>query len=322
MGADLSPLNWSSFFSTWQISAGWTEVSLLLLLAYLACWRAAGATSTVRPWRVGLWIAGVALMWLSICSAIGAYAMSVFWMHMVLHLLLIMAVPALLVYGHPLTVVLEAFHGPARDRVLRVLRSWPMTVLSHPVFGFAVYAVTIIVTHLTGFMDYMATHPWAMTFEMALYVVAGYLFLLPLLGEEPTRPNPSYLARLVTFVIAMLPDTIVGLVLLQTDTVPFPKMMAMHPAWAPKPLDDVNTAGALMWAMGDGGMMLLAMALMIGVISSPTKRLRMTGAWLEGVRRSNLLEHAGEGSESITDADSDEALEAYNRMLARLRERE
>lgn len=322
MGADLSPLSWSTFFSTWQVSAGWTEAALLLLLAYLAARRAAGADSTVRPWRVGSWIVGVVLMWISACSAIGAYAMSVFWMHMVLHLLLIMVVPALLVFGHPLTVLLEAFRGPARESVLRALRSWPVTVLSHPAFGFAVYAVTIIATHLTGFMDYMAEHAWAMSAEMVLYVVAGYLFLQPLLGEEPTRPNPSYLARLAVFVVAMIPDTIVGLVLLQTDTVPFPKMMAMHPAWAPKPLDDVNTAGALMWAMGDGLMMLLAMVLMIGVITSPTKRLRMTGAWLEGVRRSNLIEHTGEGSESITDADSDEAHDAYNRMLARLREHE
>ncbi len=96
-----------------------------------------------------------------------------------------------------------------------------------------IYSVTIIATHLTGFMDYMADHEWAMTAELVLYVVAGYLFLLPLLGEEPTKPNPSYLTRLGVFVVGMVPDTIVGIVLLQTNQQPFPRMMATHPTWHP-----------------------------------------------------------------------------------------
>ncbi|MGZ4475437.1 MAG: cytochrome c oxidase assembly protein [Nocardioides sp.] len=324
MGAELDPLTWSTFFTTWRLEAGWLEASILLLSLYLLGHRRAvrRGDSTVRPWRVVSWITGVVLMYVSVASAIGAYAMSVFWMHMVLHLMMIMVVPALLVLGHPLTVLLEAFEGPARDRVQRALHSWPVTVLSHPAVGLLVYSVTIIGTHLTGFMDYMAEHQWAMTAELVLYVAAGYLFLLPLLGEEPTRPSPSYLSRLGVFVVGMVPDTIVGIVLLQTNQQPFPRMVAMHPDWAPDGLRDVNTAGALMWAAGDGLMMILAMGLMITVITTPAKRARMTGSWLEGVRRSTLMEHAGEGSEGITDADSDEALDAYNRMLARLREHE
>jgi len=324
MGATLDPLTWSTFFTTWRLEAGWLEASIVLIAAYLLGHRRAVRTvgTTVRPWRVASWITGVVLMYVSVASAIGAYAMSIFWMHMVLHLMLIMVVPALLVLGHPLTVLLEAFDGPARDRVRRALHCWPVTVLSHPAVGLAVYSVTIIGTHLTGFMDFMADHTWAMTAELILYVVAGYLFLLPLLGEEPTRPSPSYLSRLGIFVVGMVPDTIVGIVLLQTNKQPFPRMIAMHPDWAPDGLHDVNTAGALMWAAGDGLMMLLAMGLMITVITTPAKRTRMTGSWLEGVRRSTLMEHAGEGSAEITDADSDEALDAYNRMLARLREHE
>jgi putative copper resistance protein D len=322
MGAELDPLTWSSFFGTWRLEAGWLEAAILLIAGYLFAWRRAGATSTVRPWRVASWLTGVVLMWASVASAIGTYAMSVFWMHMVLHLMMIMVVPALLVLGHPLTVLLEAFHGPARERVRAALRSWPVTVLTHPATGVVVYGATIIGTHLTGFMDTMAQHAWLMSGELVLYVVAGFLFLLPILGDEPTRPDPSYLARIGLLVVGMVPDTIVGIVLLQTNTDPFPRMSALHPSWAPAPLHDVNIAGALMWAAGDGLMMAIAVGLVISVITSPAKRLRMTGSWLEGVRRANLIEHAGEGVDTITDADSDEALEAYNRMLARLREHE
>lgn len=319
MGSDLSPLTWGSFFGTWRLQPGWLEAAVLMLGLYLLARRSAGAASSVRAWRVGCWVAGVVLMWVFVASAIGTYAMAVFWMHMVLHLLLIMVVPMLLVLGHPLTVLVEAFHGPARERVERVLRSWPVTVLTHQATGVLLYTAVIIGTHLTGFMDQMAQHAWLMSAEQVLYVVAGYLFLLPLLGEEPTRPDPPYLSRIALLVAAMIPDTLVGIVLLQTSTVPFPVMMGMHPTWAPDPLRDVHTAGGLMWAAGDGLMMAIAVGLMISVITSPGRRSRMTGAWLEGARRATLTDHTGDGSE-ITDADSDEALEAYNRMLARLRE--
>jgi putative copper resistance protein D len=320
MGSDLSPLSWSTFFGTWRLQAGWLEAAVLLIGGYLIARRSAGAASTVKAWRVACWLGGVVLMWVFVASAIGTYAMSVFWMHMVLHLLLIMVVPALLVLGHPLTVLLEAFHGHRRERAQRVLRSWPVTVLAHPATGVLVYAVTIIGTHLTGFMDTMAEHAWLMSAEQVLYVVAGYLFLQPLLGEEPTRPDPSYLLRIVLLVAAMIPDTIVGIVLLQTDKVPFPVMMGMHPAWAPGALSDTHIAGALMWAGGDGLMMGLAIGLVVSVITSDERRARMTGSWLEGARRSALVEHTGEDLDAITDPDGDEALEAYNRMLARLRE--
>ena len=209
---DLPPLSWSSFLGTWRLEPGWLLVVVVLSGAYLLARRRAPADRRGPRWRAASFVLGAVLLWACVASGVGAYAMSVFWMHMVLHLSLIMVVPALLVLGHPLTVLLEAFHGPARERAQRILHSWPVTVLSHPATGVLVYTATIIGTHLTGFMDTMAAHTWLMTSEQVLYVVAGYLFLLPILGDEPTKPNPPYLLRLALLVAAMVPDTIVGIV--------------------------------------------------------------------------------------------------------------
>ena len=214
-----------------------------------------------RPCPCGAWasfVTGCALLWVCVASAIGAYAMSLFWMHMVLHLLLIMVVPAFLVLGHPLTVLVEAC--PAAGAAGGAAGA-PL-VAGHagdtgPRPGCWLYAATIVATHLTGFMDQMAEHAWLMTGEQVLYVVAGYLFLLPLLGEEPIRPEPPYLQRLVLLVAAMIPDTVVGIVLMQAGHDPFSVMMGMHPTWALPALADLQVGGALMWAAGDGLMMLL-----------------------------------------------------------------
>ena len=174
-------------------------------------------------------------------------------------------------------------------------------------------------------MDQMAQHAWLMTGEQVLYVLAGYLFLLPLLGEEPIRSHPPYLLRLVLLVAAMIPDTVVGIVLMQAGRDPFPVMMGMHPTWALPALTDLVVGGALMWAAGDGLMMLFAVGMMISVLVSPVRREQMTGPWLEGVRSATMNERARETADEgetdeLLDPDSEEALDAYNRMLARLTE--
>jgi cytochrome c oxidase assembly factor CtaG len=321
------PLSWSAFFGTWQLQPGWLVVCAVLMGAYLVGTLGATPRSTVPAWRVASFCVGCVLLWATVASAVGAYAMSLFWMHMVLHLTLIMVVPALLVLGHPLTVLAGAGSPRSQQRTRRILRSRPLTVITHPVSGLLVYSVTIIGTHLTGFMDQMALHSWLMTGEQVLYVVAGYLLLLPLLGEEPIRPAPSYLVRLIVLVAAMIPDTVVGIVLLQAGHDPFPVMMGMHPGWALPALADIQTGGGLMWAAGDGLMMFFFVGLMISVITSPSRREQLTGSWLEGVR-STTMEDRTRGPEDAARpddpfvADSDQALDAYNRMLMRLQDRD
>jgi putative copper resistance protein D len=125
--------------------------------------------------------------------------------------------------------------------------------------------------------------------------------------------------------VAMIPDTVVGIVLLQSDHDLFPVMMGAHPSWAPAAVSDINIAGGLMWAGGDGLMMALAMGLMLSVITSPARRTRLTGAWLDSARRATLASHSerpgGTGDAAGTDEldpDSDAALDAYNRVLQRL----
>jgi cytochrome c oxidase assembly factor CtaG len=315
--SDLPSLTWGTFLGTWHVPVGWTVVAVAALAAYLLGRRRAGSASTVQPWRVACFVVGVVLTWACVASAVGAYAMSLFWMHMVLHLTLITLAPAFLVVGHPLTVLVEALDEPGRERALAALRSRPVRVLTHPLTGLVLYSAVIIGTHLTGFMDQMAHHEVLMVGEQVLYLVTGYLFLLPLVGEEPLGSDLSYASRMLLLVAGMVPDTIVGIVLLQTETNPFPMFSAMRPSWAPDAVRDIQTAGGLMWAGGDGLMMFLAVGVMIAAITGESRRQRILGPWLQGVRRTTL---AGSGSaeEKAVDPDSDEALEAYNRRLAGL----
>jgi len=326
--SELPPLGWSELFGTWSLSPGWLIAVVLIGALYLAGRGMAGRTSTVPRWRVACFLAGLALLWVATASAIGGYAMSLAWMHMILHLMLIMLVPALLVLGSPLTVLVESFAERGRARTRRVLRSVPFAILLSPAMGVAVYTVVIIGTHLTSFMDHMAMNHSLMIGEQVVYVVAGWLFLLPLIGEEPIRSDLPYLTRIALLVVGMIPDTIVGIVMLQTQHDLYPMYSSMRPGWALNAVSDIQTAGGLMWAGGDGGMMLISIGLVISVVTSPTRREKMTGSFLESVRRQTLVDHVNDsGAEAPTtvagadlDPDGDEALAAYNRMLGRLRD--
>lgn len=337
----LAPLDWQAFLGTWCLNSAWLSFCLVAAAAYLtalhrATRRVRGpeevvapfAPSPVPPVRAASFLVGLALLAWCTCSAVDAYSMSLFWMHMVEHLVLIMVVPALLVAGHPLTVARAAGGGRWQRGFDRVVRRGPVVLLTHPVAGLVVYGAVIFSTHLTPFMDHMSTQPWLMTAEQVGYLVAGWMLLVGTIGEEPIRWRTPYLLRLVILVAAMVPDTVVGIVLLQTDTAPFPRYLAMRPDWAGPWLRDVHIGGALMWSLGDGLMMLISLALVITLLAGRT-RDRFLGTWLESVRTTTFHEHIGRVGVAVPEADApmtasnqtiddDASLEAYNQMLQRL----
>ncbi|WP_183407178.1 cytochrome c oxidase assembly protein [Nocardioides marmorisolisilvae] len=325
----LPPFGWTSLVHDWTFSFGWTIGILVSVGAYLYLVHVGRRHGARFPgWRVACFSAGGLLLLATLSSAIAVYAMAVFWVHMVEHLILIMVVPALVILGHPLTAVRNALRPGGRRRFDGVLRSGPLSALTHPLTALTLYAVVIIGTHLTGFMDAMANDSRLMTGEQVVYLASGCLLFLPILGREPIRRDVPYLLRIVLVLVAMVPDTVVGIVLLQTDHVSFPAMFAMHPSWAPDPVQDQQIAGALMWAAGDGLMMLAGVGVVLMMILDP-HRERVLGSWLESVRRQTLAEQAragtGASSEEVgaaPDPESGEALGAYNAMLAALHERE
>lgn len=326
MRMPLPPLTWHVFFHTWQWRPIWDLVAAAVFVAYVCGFVVMRRRQVpgVNAARAGSFVLGLVVLVLSVSTAVETYSHLLFWDHMVQHLLLIMVVPALLVVGHPLTMLVEVGPGRRDGTIARVLMSRPAAVLTQPLVGLAIYTAIIVGTHLTSFMNAMATHPWMHDAEQVLYLAGGYLFLLPLLANEPIRWRAPHLMRMVVLFIAMAPDTVVGIVLLQSPHVMFPALAANRPAWAPNAVHDLNIGGGIMWAFGDGLMMLFIVAVMLAYLTN-TDTHASAGNWLEGVRRSTLAGNLSRGSNSETvlddsrDLDDDDALlDAYNAMLKRM----
>ncbi|HEY3753750.1 MAG TPA: cytochrome c oxidase assembly protein [Pseudonocardiaceae bacterium] len=308
----LPPLTWATALGTWR-PAPVTDV-VVLLAAVLYLHRA----HRTRSWPVGrtaAFLGALAVLAVTLQSSIDAYGQELFWLHMIEHLLLIMAVPVLVILGQPVRL---ACTGEDRVAVFssRALRTRLVSFLTFPVVGLVCYAAVLIGTHLFGYMSAMTVHPWLHPLEIVLYLVSGYLYFLPLLAHEPIKRELSYPLRVFLLLMGMTVDTVVGVLLMITaHAQPYGNR-----TWGPSTLSDLHTGGGIMWVIGDG-LMFAVTVLVVGQWMGDTERQNDTGKWLEAARRSTM---AGMGVDGVdvdddeANVDNDAALDAYNRMLAKL----
>lgn len=321
----IAPLNWSTLLTEWEVP--FTGTILVVLAAGLYLW----GVSRTRRWPVGntVWyFCGLIAAFLAFGSSINAYQDVLFTMHMAQHLTLIMVAPALLVLGRPLELLRRATDTPGHrlgTTVRRFGRSRFVSVVTHPVFGLIYYAVVVVGAHLTPFLEYVLTHTWVHGLEEFLYFSSGYVLFLPVLGVEPIRRTPPHLLRIFILTAAMLIDTIVGVMLMLTPYVRFPAYTEVARDWGASVLQDQTSGGATMWIGGDGLMTLLAV-LVIAYWMRAGSGTADVGSWLDSARRSALsggnTDSAGKLDASDDIDNDEEALQAYNAMLARLAEAE
>lgn len=305
------------------------DIPLLTALAVAAAVYLCGVVRVdrrhpARRWPAGrtlAYLTGLATVWAALSSFVGIYATTFFWIHMIQHLLLIMVAPALLVVGRPLILVMHASRNPWHTRVKRLLRSRPVTIVTCPAVSVPIYAATVVGTHLTAFQNVAVTHSAAAMAEIALYLIAGYLYFLPSIGDEPIRWRLSAPAKMVAVLLIMPIDTFTGVALLMTTHAPWPAYAAQHRGWGPDPLTDVHWGGAVMWIGGDTIMIvLIVLALCRWLFGNARSRGGLR--WIEQVRRATLdqrLATAGRSAAGRGDPDDDdERLAAYNSWLAEL----
>jgi putative copper resistance protein D len=228
---------------------------------------------------------------------------------MLQHLLLIMVIPAFLVLGRPLTMLMAlspGVRGVATKRVWHYVFSAPTSL--------GVYTVVLVGSHLTGVMADVMQRPWAGQVEHAVYLVAGIQFFTAAVGNAPVAWRLSYPGRLFMVMAAMVVDAFVGIVLLQATT---PIATLAHPGWGPTLLADTHLGGALMWVVGDGLMAVVPVCVYLAWSMRSEQRAE-NASWFERARVGRAVDR---GAESVDDTgfdDDDAQLDAYNRWLGSL----
>jgi cytochrome c oxidase assembly factor CtaG len=277
MADPLSPLTAATALRVWQFTPVVSAGLVAAAAAYLSgAWRV-GRRHPARPWpawRTVAFLGGLAVIALATQSSIGAYDDVLFSVHMVQHVLLIMVAPPLLVLGRPVTLLLHAVGNPVHTWVKRAVRSPALTALTWPPVATAGYCAAVVSTHTPPVMDLVLENSAVHDGEHLLYLIAGYLFFLPVLGSEPIRWRVPVLARFVMLLIVMPVDTAVGVVLMIAPHELFPPYLRTGRVWGPSPVADLHAGGIIMWVGSDLVMTVLAVGLAMLLVHGPGQAVR------------------------------------------------
>jgi putative membrane protein len=197
-----------------------------------------------RAWPVARSAAfgsGLAVLAVALCSGLARYDTEVFSVHMVQHLLLAMVGPALLALGAPMTLALQAASRPRQRRLLAMLRSAPIAVLTHPLVVWVLFGGSLIALYFTPLYAATLRHPWLHDLVHVHLVLVGVLFIWPVVGLDPVRWRLPFGARLLYVVVALPFHSIVGLALISSRT----------PMWSAHTLADQQAGGGVMLLGGD-----------------------------------------------------------------------
>lgn len=186
--------------------------------------------------------------------------------HVIEHVLLGMAGPALIAAAAPLTLLARAGPRRYRSEVRRALRSRVAAFATHPVVALAVATLGPWLLWLTPLNDWQLEHAWVHAVVHVHLVVSGVVFGVAILGLDHSRWRRHHAARLFGAALALPLHTLLGLVLLSAST-PY-----LNPGMDPaEGLDDQRVGAALLWVVGDG----LATAAILVIV----------GQWLAAERR-------------------------------------
>jgi putative copper resistance protein D len=212
-----------------------------------------------RGWFFG---AGLVTLALALVSPIEAYEGQLFSVHMVQHMLIELMAAPLLLAGAPVTLALRAASPSWRRRLLAILQSRAIHMVSFPIVAWLLFAGVNWGWHFSILYNEALENPWLHYVEHATFLAAALLFWWPVLGVDPSPWRMPHPVRLLYLFLAMPQNSFLGVALLSAGTVLYPHYVTNLRSWGPTPLDDQRLGGTLMWVGGDLAF-LAAMAVVI-----------------------------------------------------------
>ena len=185
-------------------------------------------------------------------SVIERYDTTLFSVHMAQHLILLFPVPILLLRAAPVTLILRLASPHWRARILALLQSRLVGVISHPIVAWLLLVFVMWATHLSPLFDAALDDPFLHNLEHAIYLSSALLFWAPVFSLDPVRHRLSRPAALFYLITQMPQNSFLGVAIMWAPSVLYPHYERLQRPWGPTPLEDQQLAGAIMWLVGDG----------------------------------------------------------------------
>jgi putative membrane protein len=225
----------------------------------------------MRPSRIALLGAGVAVLVAAVLPPFDAVADRQLSVHMVQHLLIIFVAAPLIVAGAPVRLALRLLPRGGRDALVRFLHGRVARVLGHPLVAWSLFAAVMLGTHVPAFYDLALRVPAVHAAEHALYLWAALVFWPPVIAVDPVPHRLSAPAGVVYMLTAMIPMTVVAVWLLTADGVIYDHYSS---------LSDQRSGAVIMWLGGDVLMIVVTLAVVWVAMLREEARQRAREAYL------------------------------------------
>ena len=239
---------WRAFTLDPAIAAALLAASLLYARGHA---RMGGSRRSAGRRRVTAFVLGEAVVAMALLSPIDAISDDLFSMHMVQHLLLIVAAAPLLVVGRPGHTMMASL--PSRWRRLVVGR--PLVVrflvtglplLRLPAVAWTAFTLSLWLWHLPVVYEAAVETPWLHAIEHLAFLGTSML-VWSIALEHRRREGLGVLGRALFLLATAAQSGVLGALLLFASTPLYSVHRAGAAAWGLTPLQDQQLAGALMW---------------------------------------------------------------------------
>ena len=244
-----------------NLALGWRFDPLIAgsLLAAAVAWvllvRRIGRLHPGRPVpiaRSAAFLGGLAAIAVALLSGIERYDTTLFSVHMVQHLLLMLVAAPLIALAAPVTQLLRAASADVRRRfVLPVLHSTAFGALGHPVVAWLTFTLVMWVSHFSPLFDLALENEAIHQLEHVAFLGSALLFWWPAVAADPARHRLTHPVRGLYVLLQMPLNSFLGMAIVFAATPLYPHYATLGAPYVISPLADQQLAGGIMWLAGD-----------------------------------------------------------------------
>jgi cytochrome c oxidase assembly factor CtaG len=201
--------------------------------------------------RTVAFLGGMTALAFALVSGIARYDTTLFSVHMVQHVLLMLVAAPLLALAAPITLVLRLSSSNTRHRwLLPVLHSRVVRVMAHPVTAWLMFATMMWAVHFSPLFNASLEDPLIHDLEHLLFLSGALLFWWPVIRPFPSRPHSPLWSVPFYLLAADLLNTALSAILTFSEHVLYPTYLAAARLFGTTALSDQSSAGVIMWAPG------------------------------------------------------------------------
>ena len=270
----------------------WLLAALLLTAGvYLRGWLVLRRRDP-RRWHGGrpaAFLGGLAAIDLALASPVEPFAGLLLQVHMVQHLLLMMAAPPLLWLGAPLFPLLRGLPRPVRIFWVAPWLSAPplrrlFGRLTHPLTALVLFVAATWVWHAPPVYDLaLRSNGWHYL-QHACFLGTALVFWYPIVRPYPARPRWSPWLLLPCLFLADLSNTALAALLTFSDRLLYPYYAEVPRLAGLSPLDDQSAAGVVMWVPGSVAFLLPLFGIGVQLLSGRGASVRSQRSEVGGQR--------------------------------------